>query len=61
MTLVEKAHGDRNFRQRESRLNQHLLGALDSLLYEEDMRGSANTGAPEQLKLMCLDLKCWLL
>jgi hypothetical protein len=30
MTLVEKAHGDRNFRQREIRLNQHLLGALDS-------------------------------
>jgi FixJ family two-component response regulator len=39
MTLVEKAHGDRNFRQREIRLNQHLLGALDSLLYEVDMRG----------------------
>ena len=39
MTLVEKAHGDRNFRQREIRLNQHLLGALDSLLYEVDVRG----------------------
>ena len=39
MTLVEKAHGERYFRQREIRLNQHLLGALDSLLREVDMRG----------------------
>jgi hypothetical protein len=39
MTLVEKAHGERNFRQRETRLNQHLLGAFDSLLREVDMRG----------------------
>ena len=38
MTLVEKAHGERNFRQRETRLNQHLLGTLDSLLREVDMR-----------------------
>src|SRR5712671_350303 len=39
MTLVEKARGERNFRQREIRLNQHLLGAFDSLLREIDMRG----------------------
>ena len=38
MTLVEKAHGERNFRQREIRLNQHILGAFDSLLREIAMR-----------------------
>ena len=38
MTLVEKADGERNFRQRKIRLNQHLLGAFDSLLREVEMR-----------------------
>jgi hypothetical protein len=38
MTLVEKAYDARDFRQREIRLNQHLLGARDSFLREVDMR-----------------------
>ena len=38
MTLVEKADDAGNFRQREIRLNQHLLGAFDPLLREVDMR-----------------------
>jgi len=38
MTLVEEAYDARNFRQREIRLNQHLLGARDSFLREVDMR-----------------------
>ena len=38
MTLVEKAHSQRNFCYREIRLNHHLLGAFDSLLRKVDMR-----------------------
>jgi len=49
MTLVEKAHGDRNFRQRQLRLDQHLLGALDSLLRQVDVRRHAGG----LLKLSC--------
>ncbi len=52
MALVGKARGIRNFRQREIRLSQHFLGALDSLLCEIAVRRDAGGSLKFSRKVM---------